>query len=255
MKNGSIEKVSIYAYTDRLVTKQNEAAPQPFYLPINPENYSESRKVITDNRQGQGNQGTDPRYIATSPEELKLDFIFDGTGAIENYKYTDPPKKSANVDRSVKGQLKLFLDTVYHMEGETHRPNFLRVCWGQYLVFTCVLSSLDIQYTLFEANGDPLRAKISATFLNYLAKEEREAAEKKKSPDLTRGRTVKAGDRLDLMTHDIYNDVKYILQVARFNGLRTLRRLKPGSQLAFPPLEKPGAIQRVNASSNPSDSK
>lgn len=255
MNSGSIEKVSIYAYTDRTFQTPNKAAPQPFYLPINPENYSENRKIVTDNRQGQGNQGTDPRYASTAPEELKLDFIFDGTGAFENYKYTDAPNNPAEPDKSVRGQLRLFLDTVYHMEKETHRPNFLKIHWGQYLKFPCILSSLDIQYTLFEANGEPLRAKISATFLNYLAKEEREALEKKKSPDLTRVRAVKAGDRLDLMTHETYNDVKYVLQVARFNNLPTLRRLKPGLQLAFPPVQKPGAVEGVDASANPSSSK
>lgn len=246
MNNGSIEKVSIFAYVDGDFKKLNPAKPNPIYLPINPENYSESRKITTDNRQGQGNQGTDPRFVSTAPEELKLDFLFDGTGTIENYKYTDPSKTS------VKDQLKLFLATVYTMEGEIHRPNFLKIHWGEHLTFPCVLSSVDIQYTLFEANGDPLRAKISATFLNYRAKKLREALEKTKSPDLTHVRTIKAGDRLDLMTHEIYNDVKYLLQVAKFNNLPTLRRLKPGLRLAFPPLEKPGAVDRVKAGANPS---
>lgn len=246
MNNGSVEKVSIFAYLDADFQQLNSAAPVPFYLPINPESYSESRKIITDNRRGQGNQGTDPRFVSTAPEELKLDFLFDGTGAIENYKYTDPS------DTSVKGQLQVFLDTVYHMEGEIHRPNFLKIHWGERLAFTCVLSSLDIQFTLLAANGDPLRAKISATFLNYLAKKEREALENTKSPDLTRIRIVKAGDRLDLMTHGIYNDVKYLLQVAKINNLSTLRRLKPGLHLDFPPLEKPGSEERMTASANSS---
>ena len=61
------------------------------------------------------------------------------------------------------------------------------------------------------------------------------------SPDLTHLRTVKAGDRLDLMTHNIYNDTKYLMQVAKVNKLSTFRRLKPGAELALPTLQKPGA--------------
>jgi len=235
MSAGPIEKVSIFAYVDKDFQRKNTALPQPFYLPINPENYSKSLKVETDNRRGQGNQGTDPRYNSTAPEELKLDFLFDGTGAIEGYKHTDQSNKS------VKAQLELFLKVVYKMEGEIHRPNFLKIHWGKYLVFPCVVSNINIQYTLFEANGDPLRVKISATFLKYQAEKERTARERTNSPDLTHIRTTKAGDRLDLMTHAIYNDTRFLLQVARVNNLGTIRKIKPGVQLRFPPVEKPGS--------------
>lgn len=232
MENGAIEKVRIFAYTDKKFTKPNTTVEQPFYLPVNPESYSKNFKIETDNRRGHGNEGTDPRYISTAPEELKLDFIFDGTGTIENYRYTKPNEKS------VKQQLKLFLDTVYNMEGKIHRPNFLKLHWGDYLAFPCILSNLDINYQLFEKNGDPLRIKISATFLNYVAQEERTARERTESPDLTHLRPTKAGDRLDLMTFDIYDDTKYMLQVAKANKLVTLRKLKPGIELRFPPIDK-----------------
>ncbi len=60
----------------------------------------------------------------------------------------------------------------------------------------------------------------------------------KKSPDLTHVRSVKAGDRLDLMTNKIYNDSKYVTQIAKANGLTTIRKIKPGKDLVFPPLDK-----------------
>jgi hypothetical protein len=47
------------------------------------------------------------------------------------------------------------------------------------------------------------------------------------------------------MTHGIYTDTKYLLQVARVNGLGTIRKLKPGVTLAFPPLEKAGETDKV----------
>jgi hypothetical protein len=232
MINGAVEKVRIFAYTNKQLTQPNKSVSQPFYLPLNPENYSKNFKIETDERRGHGNQGTDPRYKSTAPEELKLEFILDGTGAIENYHYTDPSKKS------VKDQFDLFLKTVYQIESKSHRPNFLKVYWGEYLKFPCILSSLDVNYQLFESNGDPLRIKLSATFLSYLGPEERTARERLNSPDLTHVRETKAGDRLDLMTHDIYNDNNYLLQVAQVNGLTTFRRLDSGIKLRFPPIAK-----------------
>lgn len=233
MTNGAVEKISILAYANRKLAAEPEPSKpaKVFYLPLNPENYSQNFKVETDNRRGHGNQGTDPRYISTAPEELKLDFILDGTGAIENYRYTDPSKVCA------KDQLQLFLEAVYQMNGEIHRPNFLKVHWGK-LAFPCILSNLEINYQLFEPSGDPLRIRLSATFLNYLSAEERAARERRHSPDLTHMRQTKAGDRLDLMTHSIYKDTKYLLQVAQANGLTSFRRLDSGVELYFPPINK-----------------
>ncbi len=129
------------------------------------------------------------------------------------------------------------MNTVYNMNGEIHRPHFLCVQWGEFL-FPCILSNLDLNYTLFKPNGDPLRIKASATFLNYVAQQERVARERKESPDLTHVRMVKGGDRLDLMTHRIYKDPKYVTQVARANGLSSFRKINPGVELVFPPLDK-----------------
>ena len=48
---------------------------------------------------------------------------------------------------------------------------------------------------------------------------------------------VKEGDTLPLLCHEIYGDAWYGPQVARFNHLADFRRLVPGTQLHFPPLE------------------
>jgi len=47
---------------------------------------------------------------------------------------------------------------------------------------------------------------------------------------------VKDGDTLPLLCHRIYGDSGYYADVARFNGLSSFRRLKPGLALHFPPL-------------------
>ena len=236
MNSGAVEKVRIDAYVDKKLQKPNTSGKlQTFYLPVNPENYSKNLKIESDQSSALGDQGTDSRFTRTPPEELKLEFIFDGTGTIENYKYTDSNK------RSVKDQLDLFLKTVYYMKSETHRPNFLIVFWGTYLNFSCVLSNLDINYQLFSPDGDPLRIKLSATFLGHHSPDERTALMRRSSPDLTHLRETKAGDRLDLMTHDIYNDTKYLLQVARKNGLTSFRQLDSGMKLHFPPIDKTGS--------------
>jgi hypothetical protein len=97
---------------------------------------------------------------------------------------------------------------------------------------------LEITYSLFKANGDPLRARISATFIKYETEAAIFAANHISSPDLTHQRTARGGDRLDLMTYDIYDDPGYFLQVARANDLTSPRNLKAGTELFFPPINK-----------------
>lgn len=228
--SGQLIKVLIHAFDDEGFQTRSKLNPNPISLPVNPESFTQNFKVELNQQQGQGNQGTNPDYKGTKPEELKLEFTFDGTQTIEGYAYNSD-------DHEVKAQLKIFMNAVYNMNGEIHRPHFLCLQWGEFL-FPCILSNLDLNYTLFKPNGDPLRIKASATFLNYIAQKERVAREKKRSPDLTHVRKIKAGDRLDLVTHSIYKDPKYVTQIARANDLTSFRKIKPGLELIFPPLDK-----------------
>ncbi len=242
-ESGKLIKVSIESYENEGFTKRAKPKPNRISLPVNPESFTQNFKVKLNIQQGQGNQGTNASYEGTAPEELKLDFILDGTNTVQGY--NSKLEFNAQIDSAsqepalpVKDQLKIFMNTVYNMNGEIHRPHFLKVHWGDGFKFPCILSNLDLNYTLFKPNGDPLRIKVSATFLNYVAQKERVARERKKSPDLTHVRLVKAGDRLDWMTNQIYNDSRYVTQIARANGLTTFRKIKPGEELVFPPLEK-----------------
>ena len=122
-------------------------------------------------------------------------------------------------------------------QGDIHRPFFLKICWGT-LLFKCVLISLDIEYKLFKPDGTPVRAVAKCTFKGTIEEDLRKAKEKKKSPDVTHERLLKAGDKLSLMTYRIYNQQAYLLPVAAFNRLDGFRNISPGTKLHFPPVEK-----------------
>jgi hypothetical protein len=232
-----MEKVRIYAFMDRNFQDPGEGIKTltpAFMAPVNPESFTKNLKIDLDQRRGHGSHGTDLRFKSTVPEELRLEFVLDGTQTIEGYGGEDSTLKTM----PVHDQLKKFLDSVYKYEGEIHRPKFLLVIWGSEIRFRCILSNLDINYTLFNTKGEPLRAKLTASFLNYKAREERLAAERQQSPDLTHLRKVREGDRLDLMTYRIYNDSKYFLQVGKVNGLTQIRNVRSGTDLFFPPFDK-----------------
>ncbi|MBL7803254.1 MAG: hypothetical protein JNL02_05930 [Saprospiraceae bacterium] len=223
-----LDKLIIRSYTDR--TLQVVDTAHQFELPINPESYTQNFKVEYDTRRGHGASGTQPRFKSTAPEELRLEFVFDGTDTVQGYKHEGI---------AVKDQIDAFLTTVYDFVGTVHRPRFLAVNWGQ-LVFPCILTNLDINYTLFDESGEPIRAKLNATFLNYQAHEARARRDRRSSPDLTHRRLIQPGERLDLMTYKIYDSPKYVLQVADANELTSIRNIRPliGREIQFPPLDK-----------------
>lgn len=228
-------KLQIRSFGERSFSASSEDTDREFCTPINPETFSQTYKVNADTQQGHGNQATETKYKSTAPEELRLEFILDGTLTVENY---GGERAEEFMSKTVHEQLADLKRCVYDMDGTIHRPRFLIVQWGTELSFKSVLSNLELNYTLFEPDGSPLRIKVNATFLAHKSREEIAAEARKTSPDLTHYRQVKQDDRLDLMTYKIYNDSKYFMQAAKVNRLITLRRIKPGKELYFPPFDK-----------------
>lgn len=227
-KKTNVRKIAIVAYQDKELQRPIKPDLQ-FFLPINPEGYSEEYKNEYDTRAEGGQQGAEPKYMFSKPEELKLDFTLDGTKTIEGYAYPD---------ESVIQQFALLKKVSYDFNGDIHRPNFLKIFWGENLQFPCILASLSINYTLFDAEGNPLRAKVSTIFKQHLSIKKRDKEARANSPDLTHIRQVQAGDRLDLMSYRIYNESQLFMQVAQANGLTSLRQTPVGQNLKFPPIDK-----------------
>ena len=226
-KSKTLTKLIIHSYEKNDFLTESLS----FTTPINPETFTKTSHIELDMSRGHGQPGTGPKYKSTAPEELKIEFVLDGTKTMEGYvkKYND---------MEVTDQLKEFTNCVYKYEGNIHRPRFLIVLWGSEVKFPCVLSHMDISYSLFKPNGDPLRAKVTATFVKYETPEATFRLNNISSSDLTHFKTSKQGDRLDLMTFKIYADSNYFLQVAKANNLSSIRNLKPGSELYFPPINK-----------------
>ncbi|MDH7460652.1 hypothetical protein QEG73_05160 [Chitinophagaceae bacterium 26-R-25] len=234
--SGSLQKLVIHSFKDK--DFKDEDTESMFTAPINPESFTKNYKIELDARGAHGSSGRDPRFKATGPEQLKLDFILDGTGTMEGYFGAKDKKDKDGKDLSIDKALKLFLKCVYDYNPTTHRPRFLIIFWGSEIKFPCVVQSLDINHTLFDPKGFPIRVKITATFMGFETPESQVALSRLSSPDLTHYKKVTAGDRLDLMTYKIYTDSKYFLQVAKANNLVGLRNVKPNTNLFFPPFDK-----------------
>ncbi|HEY9115533.1 MAG TPA: hypothetical protein VIN10_12610 [Bacteroidales bacterium] len=219
MSAGKLEKMLIEAYKDALY---NDKDSNEFVAMFNPEQYSIRYEIESDDTSGSGTSGSSQTFQRLKPQDLSLDFTIDGTGV-------------SGEKVEVPDRVKNFLDVAYEYQGDQHRPRYLKIVWGT-LIFKCVLKSANVNYTLFNPEGQPLRAKISASFSGFIEDTLRAAQEDSSSPDLTHMRIVRDGDTLPLMAYNIYGDSKYYYQVAEINGLSNLKKLETGQKIFFPPL-------------------
>lgn len=213
-------KLKIIACTDDRFQEEGESIS----VPVNPGKYDRTFKIMYNEEQEQGTQGNNPPFSRTPPEEIQFEFLYDGTGVV--------PGSS-----DIKSKIEQFKKIVYRVEGEIHRPNFIKLIWGE-LSFNGVLKDLKISYTLFKPNGTPLRAMLNATFMQVVEEERRAAEQSNSSPDLTHVRYVKEGDTLPLMAYRMYGDPTLYIQVAKYNGISNFRDLKLHSPIVFPPIDK-----------------
>lgn len=225
-----MEKLKFYKLKD-LTDTPGKNASADFTAPINPEQLSINRQIkFEDDTSGSGgrSEGSAPRFKTMIPDKLSINLILDATGVIPG------TESLGNVD----GQIETLNKLLYHYQGSDHRPNYIYIIWGNSLRFRGMLESIKLDYTLFTPEGDTLRAKVALSFAGMEAPKSKAKEVKKSSPDMSHVKLVRLGDRLPLMANEIYGDFDYSIEVARANGLVNFRRLEPGGNLRFPPLEK-----------------
>lgn len=217
---GPLKKMIIEAHRQ---PDYSDTAVETFTVMFNPTAYTQKYELEYQDEQGAGTTGSPQVFGKIKPQDYTFELVFDGTGAV--VKETDVHK-----------EVEFFLKVTGKHDGEIHRPLYLLLSWSK-LSVKCVLKSAEITYNLFKSNGDPLRAKVKAVFSENIEETLRVAKERKSSPDLTHVRQVQDKSTLPLMTHRIYGDSSYYLQLAGANKLKHFRNLATGAELSFPPIK------------------
>jgi len=195
---------------------------------FNPTSWSHNHSIDYRVKQGINTSGAQLKYNQSNATEVTLNLVFDGTG-VHDLGLVGLLRKS------VRDRVQAFLDVAWKYNGSIHEPSYLLAEWGSFK-YKCRLAEVNVNYTLFDRDGTPLRAELVVTLLSDISALKRALAENKTSPDLTHARTVRAGDTLPLLTYEIYGSSAAYLDIARFNQLDDFRNLTPGQQLLFPPL-------------------
>ncbi|WP_296426447.1 peptidoglycan-binding protein [Yoonia sp.] len=166
------------------------------------------------------------KFARSEPEKVSFSLTLDGTGVVPDA-----------ADTTVAEQIAKLRSIAYAYSGEEHEPDAVQVDWGDELsAFQARLTSLEIDYSLFDPDGAPLRATMKLEFIEALTEAQVALEANNQSPDLTHIVRVREGDTLPLLCERIYKDVSKYLEIARFNDLDSFRSLTPDTLLRFPPM-------------------
>ncbi len=225
MALGKLEKLKIIAFKNADYSDSPDEQ-QTYTAMLNPETYILDYKVEYQDGQGQGTSSAQQRFTVAKPGEWSGEILLDSSGIIDG-----------NPRESIEDDVTELRDLLLKYEGDIHEPKHFQVLWGS-LLFKGRCTGLNINFKLFNPDGKPIRAVCKVTFTGSVEDNLRTAEERRESPDMTHYRMIKAGDTLPMLCYSIYGNSGYYLQVALVNKLSSFRRLEPGTEIFFPPIEK-----------------
>lgn len=221
---GSLELLKITGYTDE---EFQNSFGQPYSVMINPESIKWQRSVEYNEEQAPDSSSASQKYKSSPSDKVNFDIVIDCTGIVDN--------KRTNMATEISALEKI----IFTYNGKIHRPNYVKIQWGQNLTFKGVLTSMDTSYTLFKPDGSPVRAKISLNFSQYISPSTVKKLDQPTSPDISHLVTVVEGITLPQLCQNVWNDDSYYIQAARYNDLNKFRNLKGIDKLIFPPILQP----------------
>jgi nucleoid-associated protein YgaU len=185
-------------------TKVSEI-PVLFY----PSQYTQQKTVNYPEADTEGDHRI--QFAGSKPETLSMNLFFDTYVTGEDVRiYT---KKITDL-----------------MEGNP--PPVLMVVWGK-INFLCVLESVTKTFTMFRADGAPVRATLDVNFKEYV--DPSNTTSNTTSQDTTKVQTVKSGDSLSSMASDVYGDPAKWRDIAETNNISNPRVLSSGQDVTIPP--------------------
>jgi LysM repeat protein len=158
------------------------------------------------------------KFTRGNLETLSMDLIFDSYEDDKDVReYTDKITDLLKVDPAL------------------HVPPVLKFVWGN-VNFKCVLSKVQKKFTMFRADGIPVRATLNVSFEEYRTKED--SKEKpKQSSDRTKVYTIMPKDSLCSIASAEYGDPSFWRPIADKNKIENPRVIEPGTEIVIPPLD------------------
>lgn len=204
----------------------NVDTSEPVRCMFNPNEYTLTKQNRWQRGETKGKNVPRLKFSQGGSQTLKLQLFFDTYAEGTDVRtHTDPlwDMMMVNTDKT-------------NPRSNKSEPPPVMFQWGG-LAFEAVITSMTQKYTLFLKDGTPARATVDIT-LEQLGDEEDFAAQNPTSGggEAPKTRMVHAGERIDLIAYEEYEDATQWRRIAEANGLTHPLRLRPGQRLVIPPL-------------------
>ncbi|HUS09305.1 MAG TPA: LysM peptidoglycan-binding domain-containing protein [Pyrinomonadaceae bacterium] len=188
---------------------------------FNPEEYS----INKDNNlavQGiPGLSGPIVQFVNGNLRTLEMELFFD------TWDTADLPKKDVRKEFTNK------IVGLLEIDPDLHSPPLLLISWSS-LQFRCVLARVNQKFTMFDNEGQPVRARLTCTF-NEIIDPEQDLRDRQ-TADFSKVHVVKQGERLIDLATRFYNNPQTWRPIAIANGISDPRDIFPGQSLLVPSL-------------------
>ena len=175
-----------------------------------------------------------PQFTGAQPSKLNLEMFFDSSA-----------KQDTGVVKTVEKLFALTTPTASSLSAKKASPPWVIFRWGSLTGFLAYVSQVQAKYTLFTADGLPVRATCQVT-LEELAGEAPRQNPTSGGLVPHRVHQVVQGDSLPAIAYREYGQPAMWRSVAELNRIDDPMRLRPGARLLLPPLEELVALARTS---------
>jgi nucleoid-associated protein YgaU len=193
---------------------------------FNPQEYTLSKQNQWTAGKRKGKNVPRLKFTQGGAQDLKLQLFFD----------TYAEKKDVRKHTAALWDMMMVNSGKKNAKSNKGNPPKVEFRWGT-LAFVAVITSMTQKFTLFLEDGTPVRTTVDLTLKQF--KDDKD--HKGQNPTSGGGeahstRVVHAGERLDLIAFEEYEDATEWRRIAEANGLTDPLHLRPGMRLSIPPL-------------------
>lgn len=196
----------------------SKSGQDPINVLFNPETYTITTNVLYPDISVPGLRNPLLQFVRGEAQTLGVELFLDQSNTGESLE----PKLA---------ELRSFVK----IDPELHAPPVCLFSWGE-THFTGVMSEFSEKFQMFDESGKVLRCRVTVKMKAFDPASLQNRELNRQSPDRTKARAIRSGDRLDLIAAEEYGDPALWTVLAAANGIDRPRRLVPGTMIEVPPL-------------------
>lgn len=200
----------------------SKAKPESVDVMFNPESYTITTNMLYPDISVPGLRSPLIQFVRGEAQTLAFELFLDQSNTGESL--------NVNLQKIRKFAI---------IDGDLHAPPVCKFEWGEkwnQQFFQGVIFELSEKFLMFDEGGHILRARVTIKMKRYDPANLQNVELNRQSPDRTKTRAIRSGDRLDLIAAEEYGDPAQWRFLAAANAIDRPRQLRPGMMIEVPPL-------------------